>query len=124
MPRTLADDIRDDVSLVFLDTDHFATDDIVYSPVGAPSRSITAIVEQRTGALVDGQHHETTVTLLWVTAAKSSTNGFDDLHVGDHVQFVNQRWDFHQLVSDDGAMVVAQFQRTDITEYGKRPTQL
>lgn len=98
---------------------------IKFVPNGGSSRTIpVASVWWSGGHIKDGQSHQQLQNVLNVMVRKSSTPLFDNLTVGDSVIYQNKQYDFLTSNSDDGAVVTAQFIKVDITQYGKKPSQL
>jgi hypothetical protein len=112
MGRTLADDVRDDFSRVFLNTDHFAVE-LDYTPYGGTLRTIKAQVAGMHGGIREETHHVTNDRTIVVCVRKDATYGVLDPNLRDKLEWEGKTYSFEGIIGESADEFALKFTAVD-----------
>lgn len=126
MPRSLADDLVDDVAATFLELDHFG-ESATYTPRGGAARSIRVVVEEDNRRRDDGRQQRTVDRKLRVHAGRSATDGIDAPRLYDTLVLDSEpatTWSLADVVSATPGLITLEFTARTLDASGQIPAAL
>ena len=120
MPRTLAEDVADDFTRVFLDTDHFAVTG-VYTPKGGSARTITVQLSGINGGIHQDQNHLSNDRVLVLACRRGavdgclsdSVDGIKNPQIGDKWFWTGTHYSFDAVVGESDTEFFLRFKFID-----------
>ena len=127
MPRTLSDDLVDDVGRTFLATDHFA-ELATYTPLDGVPRTITIVIHDDELRRDDQQAHRLESRTLRLSVARSASDGIDNPQRNEKLVRVAEPtvvWSLARVIDADAAVYDLEFTASTLTHSGQfRPQTL
>ena len=127
MPRTLADDLVDDVDRVFLQAGHFSETG-QYTPSGGEARGITYVVLSDSSLRQQETHHKSDQRTLRIYVYRSSSNGINDPQIKDKLVTDAEpgiAWDYRRTIEANAHDFILEFTSKKLLQSGyPRPVSL
>lgn len=127
MPRTLQDDLVDDVARTFLAPDHFG-ESATYTPREGSARSIVVSVRDDQAQRDDQPHHELLKRSIIVEASRDASTGIDNpLENETLVRAIEPTvtWSLRRVLNVEIGFVSLEFTSTSLNKSGRfRPQNL
>ena len=111
-----------DLDDVFFNEDEFAVSVEYYPDGGGGKRTFTAVLSGGPSwAIEKDQFHEVRRRVVTLLIRKSDTDGITEVNRGDHISYLDARWDFSNdgvKFEDDDSLLI-QWQRSKVINSGK-----
>lgn len=98
-------------------------DTVIYTPANERPRDIVAVISRKNMKITDGTSHTSVQTILFVTTSYDR-QGINSPSLLDRIRIAGEDWGFFAVQQISGGTITAQFLKVDITQYGKKPSQL
>lgn len=127
MPRTLADDLADDVDRVFLQAGHFAETG-QYTPAGGTARGITFVALSDASLREQETNHKTELRTLRIYVSRSPSAGIDAPQLRDKLvrdAEPDVAWDYRRTIDATADDFTLEFTSKKLLQSGyPRPASL